>query len=434
MTTESFFAGATGYDPYEHFFASCYRQGGRTVYALDWSVRELVTFLPKPDPDKPLDTASTQRRIVPGHARSFGDYIVTDPSWVSPALLLRAPGIFKYEPAPAGVVSDTTSFGRLGVPKDSRAEIQIVDGQHRTLGFHLGWEQLTKRISDARQHLARAKGLEDAAVIAQAEKELTKVIQRRDQLANERVSVQIIIVDTPEVARRVFVDINDNAKGITGAVKSRFDDRKVISRALNRVLETNDLLESRVDLEQDRVSGSSKYLLGAKHVADILRSLTVGHGRVGKRVEDEADEQEIARTFDTFTVALQTAFPLLDDLENGKITPAELRKQHLIGSNVLLRAFAAAWWELRNAKWTPEDIATRFATFDAHMSAPVYADSDDTWYRTGVFAPRLEGAASPTSRIQDFKTLSDFIVTTTKAGDAAKWHRASQSDPALLPQ
>ena len=62
---------ATGYDPNEYFFATRYQQGGRTVYSLDFSVRELVTFLPKPDPDKPLDVNATQRRITPIHARDF---------------------------------------------------------------------------------------------------------------------------------------------------------------------------------------------------------------------------------------------------------------------------------------------------------------------------------------------------------------------------
>lgn len=428
--SDTFFS-ATGYDPYEHFFASKYQQGGRTVYALDFSVRELVTFLPKPDPDKPLDTSATQRRIVPAHARGFAEYVATDPAWVSPALLLRAPAIFKYEPAPAGTVTDTTSFGKLSVPKDARSEIEILDGQHRTLGFHLAWEGLNKRISDARVQVANAKQLEDPTLVAHTEKQLSKATQRRDQLAAERVSVQIIIVETPEVARRVFVDINDNAKGITGAVKSRFDDRKVISRALNRVLESNGLLEGRVDLEQDRVSGSSKYLLGAKHVADILRALTVGNGRVAKRTEAEADDLQIARSFDDFTSALETAFPLLADVEAGQITPSELRKEHLIGSNVILRAFAVAWWDLRKEDWSTSEITQAFARFDAYMSAPVYADGTDTWYRTGLFAPRLEGTSSPTSRAQDFRALSDFIVGNAQLGDAAKWHRAGKSDPKL---
>lgn len=423
---------ATGYEPNEYFFASCYRQGGRLVYALDFSVRELVTFLPKPDPDKPLDASSTQRRIIAGHARDFGAYVKEDRGWVSPALLLWSPDIFDFEPLPQ-LETGSTTFGQLGVPKDAKSEIKIVDGQHRTLGFHLAWEQLLDDITKARGTLAKARDLGEPAVVADREKGLARLLERRDDLARERVSIQIVVVDNPDTARRIFVDINDNAKGITGAVRNRFDDRKAVSRALNKVIENNELLRGRVDLEQDRVSGSSQYLLGAKHVADILRALAVGNGRIGKRVEDELEDHQLATEFDHFTDALLDAFPALSDLETGELTPSELRRSSLIGSNVLLRSFAAAWYELRQGGWSQQRIADSFKAFEPYMSVPVYPSNEDSWFVTGVFAPSRDGAYSPTSRMQDFKTLTKFIVTQAQAGTSARWNRASSADRKLLP-
>lgn len=422
LTEEGFHA--TGYDPNEYFFATRYKQGGRVVYSLDFSVRELVTFLPKPDPEKPLDASSTQRRIIPAHAKGFADYIKDDLEWVSPALLLRAPDIFEFTEA-VTIETGTTSFGQLAVPKDAKAEIQIVDGQHRTLGFHLAWEALTKEISEARALLAKAKNLEEAALIAEHEERLSARLARRDQLARERVSVQIVVVETPEVAKRIFVDINDNAKGITGAVRSRFNDRKVVSRALNIVLDSNPLLKDRVDIQQDRVSGASPYLLGAKHVADILRALTVGHGRVGKRLEEELDEREIAATFDEFVEGMQEAFPLLKEVEDGDLTPAELRQRSLIGSNVILRGFATAWYVLAQEDWSPGEIAEAFSTFEPYMDAPVYPDPEDTWFATGLFPANENGAYSPTSRIQDLKALTDVIIEMSQT--EVHWNRTTQA-------
>lgn len=424
---------ATGYDPNEHFFASRFRQGGREIYSLDFSVRELVTFLPKPDPEKVLDASSTQRRIIPAHAKGFGDYVKDSRDWVSPALLLRAPPIFefrRYEAIEAG----TTQFGLLAVPKDARSEIEIVDGQHRTLGFHLAWEALSGDISRAREHLARSRQTDEPALVGNAEKDLAHHIARRDELAAERVLVQIVVVETREAARRIFLDINDNAKGITGAVKSRFDDRKVVSRALNKVLADSDLLEGRVDLEQDRVLGKSKYLLGAKHVADILRALVVGNGRVGKRLESELDEAAIAQEFGVFSEVLQRSFPALAQVVGGTLSTAQLRQQDLVGSNVMLRALASVWYELRREGWKSVQIAEAFAKMAPHMAAPVFADATDTWFRTGVFEPRLEGASSPRSRLQDFRTLTASIVAMCMAGEGVEWTRASASDPAMLPE
>lgn len=254
----------------------------------------------------------------------------------------------------------------------------------------------------------------------------------RDQLAVERVSVQIVVVDTPDVARRIFVDINDNAKGITGAVRSRFDDRKVISRALNHVLASNHLLDGRVDLEQDRVSGSSRYLLGAKHVADILRAITVGHGRISKRLEEELSDQKMAANFEDFVAALTEAFAALGKVESEYLSLAELRSQSLIGSNVMLRGFAAAWYKLKEAGWTEDDITKVWATFDPHMSAPVYTDPRDTWYASGLFPATIDGANSPTSRIQDFKALSQYIGDLTEDSDTTQWFWATKTDPKAI--
>lgn len=409
----------TGYDPYERFFATRFQQGGRTVYSLDWSVRELVTFLPKPDPEKPLDADATQRRIVRPHAAGFAEYIINDSGWVSPALLLRAPNIFEFERAQAETGS--TQLGVLGVPKDAKMEISIVDGQHRTLGFHLAWEKLSAAIDKARAELASAKTEGDPVRVKACESNLKKWMDCRDRLANERVSVQIIVIENPSVARRIFVDINDNAKGISGSVKGRFDDRKVLARALNTVLRESDLLEDRVDLENDRISANSEYLLGAKHVADILRALTVGSGRIGKRLEDELDERELAKDFAEFEEGMTTAFSQFEELMEGDLTASELRRSSLLGSNVMLRGFALAWYSLREAGWSSAQITQALKKLAPYMQAPVLPDPEDTWYATGLFPANEKGSYSPTSRAQDFKALGAFIQKALE-GDV-KWVR-----------
>lgn len=415
----------TGYDPCEWFFASRYKQGGRTVYAIDFSVREIITFVPKPDPTKPVDMAAAQRKIYPAHAQSFADYVLEVDEWVSPALLLRGPAIFEWDPADLGIETGSTQFGQLGVPKDSRSEVQIVDGQHRTLGFHLAWERLNAQIDKARTSLEAAKAAGQPIVMNDVAKELERLKDKRTKFANERVSVQILVIENVNDARRIFVDINDNAKGITGAVKARFDDRKVITRALNLVLQNNSFLDDLVDLEQDRATGNSPYLLGAKHVSDILRVLTVGNRRIGKVLEKTLEEKKIASEFDEFAEAMVNAFPGLSALEVGDLSAPDLRRESLIGSNVMLRAFAAAWHDLKQSGWDAVKIESAFADFDPHMG-PVFEDPADTWFQTKVFQPADgKSTTSPTSRVQDLKTLTDFIVESCK--HPAVWHRADKA-------
>src|SRR5699024_9724464 len=128
----------------------------------------------------------------------------------------------------------------------------------------------------------------------------------------------------------------DNAKGITNSVKNRFDDRKVLTRALNAVLADDTRLVGLVDLQSDRIAANSRYLVGAKHVADIMRSLVVGTGRIGKRVEAELSEATMVKEFNSFLHSMLTAFPELRSVFDGHQTPGELRRKSLLGSNVML--------------------------------------------------------------------------------------------------
>ncbi len=42
----------TGYNPNETFYATRYRQGGRTVYSIDLSLTQIAALIPAPNPTK----------------------------------------------------------------------------------------------------------------------------------------------------------------------------------------------------------------------------------------------------------------------------------------------------------------------------------------------------------------------------------------------
>src|SRR5690606_4542389 len=85
---------------------------------------------------------------------SFGKYIREQEEWVAPALLLRAPDIFEFQTQEE---ISGTQFGVLSLPRIARKELQILDGQHRILGIHLGLEEISGEISSKRAELAKAK-------------------------------------------------------------------------------------------------------------------------------------------------------------------------------------------------------------------------------------------------------------------------------------
>jgi hypothetical protein len=283
--SESEATPVTGYDTEDRFYATKYAQGGRKVFALDLSLAQVAAYLPEPDPNTRTEG---NRRIRESHAKAFGTYVREQEDWVSPALLLRSPDIFKFEMKEevAG-----TQFGILSVPRLARSDLRILDGQHRILGIHRAIQGIAGDLEKERDLLAKAKRNEDPpAVIKQHADRIKELERQRARLGRERVSIQVIVEDESTAYKQMFFDIADNALGITSSVRARFDSRKVVHRAIEDVIK-HALFAERVDMEQDRIGSNNPNLVGAKHVADIIRAVAVGvDGRVGRRLEDELRE------------------------------------------------------------------------------------------------------------------------------------------------
>lgn len=393
----------TGYDTEDRFYATKYAQGGRKVFNIDLSPLQVAAYLPEPDPSNPTEG---NRRVRESHAVAFGNYVREHEEWVSPALLLRGPDIFKFEKKEeiAG-----TQFGILSIPRLARADLRILDGQHRILGFHRAIQAISRELEKQRDLLAKAKrtGAEETVI-----KELTAKIKglefQRHRLDRERISIQIIVEDDSVAYKQMFFDIADNALGITSSVRARFDSRKVVNRAIEDVMK-HALLHGRVDLEQDRIGSSNVNLVGAKHVADIVRAVAVGvDGRVGRRLEDELHEDALVEETNAFLDTLLDGFTDLARVADGNVTPEDLRRSSLLGSTSMLRILAGVYHDLKSTKWEDADIAEFFTKLSPYMDAPVKADGP--WVSDVPNEIFSEGASAPRSRRQDLRQLNDTIV------------------------
>jgi hypothetical protein len=394
----------TGYDPDVRFYATRYRQGGRTVYSLDLSLAQIAGLLPKPDPANPTEG---NRRIKESHARAFGDYVRLQREWVAPALVLRAPNIFQFETTES---IGGTEFGVISFPRLASTDLRILDGQHRILGIHLAIQGVANDLEKSRSALAAARRNDAVpALIQQYENEVRKLTEQRERFDRERTSIQIFIEDDQAAFKQMFFDIADNALGITSSVRARFDGRKVVNRSLEDVMK-HALLKGRVDPEQDRMGRNNPNLMGAKHVAEIVRTLAVGiDGRIGRRLEDELREDQLVQKTNDFLDALVVAFPPLEQVVEGDVSPDELRRSSLLGSTVMQRVLAGVYAELVDRQhFDDEDVTEFFAKLAPHMAGPVRRDSIwVTQVSDDVFS---EGALAPRSRRQDLKTLRDTIV------------------------
>lgn len=391
----------TGYESELRFFASRYKQGGRTVYSLDLSIAQVVGLVSEPDPDRPQPG---NRRIQPLHAQAFGDYIREHPEWVAPALILRASNTFAFD----GIESiEGTDFGVVSLPMLSIGDLHILDGQHRILGMHMAVRDISEELDTARAQLAAArKGGDDPNSVEHLQGVIKRLNAQRRRFETERMAIQLFVETDQRAYQQMFYDVADNALGITASVRARFDTRKITNRILNDVMK-HPLLNGRVDLERDRLGRINTNFLSAKHVVDIVRIISVGlEGRISRRLEDELQEQDlIARTFEFFDT-LTLAFHQLAQVQDGSVTPAELRQHSMLGSPVTIRVLAGAYYELRNKGRDQEAIMRYFEHLDPFLSAPA---TDFLVKRAGddVF---FEGALSPSSRRQDLKEFRNVLT------------------------
>lgn len=393
---------ATGYSSAQSYYATRYRQGGRTVYALDLSIEQLIGLIPKPDPER---LTPGNRQIRKKHAEEFGKYIREHEAWVSPGIILRSPAVFDFEPQ---VEVEGAQFGLLTFPVRSATEIHILDGQHRIYGFHDALANIALDIDKARDALATARRVDPKSKsVNDAQKKIDTLVKQRDRLSNERVSIQIVVEVDSQKYKQIFADIADNSLGITASVKSMFDSRKVVNRSLQYVFE-HPLLFGRIDTEVSRTTGKNPNFLSAASVGELVKSVTVGlDGRVGKNMEATLNERAVANTAIEFFDIILAAFPTLEAVRLGQVLPRQLRETSLLGSTLILRILAGAYYDLVVQRdWTAEELTEFFKKLSPHMTAPVQEES--IWIQhTEEFD---EGDRAPHSRRQDVAKLKDRVV------------------------
>jgi len=393
----------TGYASSVSLFATRYKQGGRTVYGLDLSPEQLVNLIPVPDPTV---ASPGNRRIRPQHAQDFARYFREHENWVVPALILRAPNIFKFE---VSYEVEGTQFGVITFPRGESKDIHILDGQHRILGFHYASRQIADDLDKAQSALVTARRVDpQGAAVGMAQERISFFKAQRRRLEVERVSVDIIVEQDLKEFQQMFFDIADNALGITASVRSRFDTRKVANRALEPVLE-HPLLFERVDVDSDRIGRGSPYLMGAKHATDLIRTVTVGiQGRISRVQEKEFKDAMLAKATKEFLDALVEGFTPLKAITLGQLLPDDLRKTSLLGSVNMLRALAGVYYELHQHAWTDEMIVGFFKLLSPHTSGPVYKGS--IWLEHMPEQVFSDGAMAPHGRHQDMKALVMTMV------------------------
>ncbi|MFI5985617.1 DNA sulfur modification protein DndB [Streptomyces sp. NPDC051555] len=399
------------------YLAICTTQGGRTVYTTRIPLSELPVILPIPDPSKP---DPDNRKVDPLHAKKFGEYLAANPGWVAPALLIRDTGGCRFEQ-----ISPDGTIGYLTVPWaiGGIGRLITIDGQHRVLGVYLEKKQITDEVARVDREMVRA----GEAKKLKLDDERQALLVRLDRLKREFVGVDIYVESDGIRGQQMFVDVADNAKGISGAVRARFDTSRIANRTLTDIV-AHPLFAGKIDIERDRMTLTNRNLMGAKHVADMTRAVIAGPGgRSGKKMESMTDS-EVIESVRSFLDVISTAFISLaeiteEDVDNYHPSLAEkrsneppaaptkamqLRGSSLLGSVGMLRVLGGVYRNLREDGVEDGDVLEFFKRLDRHMTAPI---TDQSIWRTTAATDDFERSASaPIMRQQNIVHLTKVIT------------------------
>lgn len=393
-------------------------QGDRTVYSVRVPLADLPVILPLPDPDKP---DPDNRKVDPNHAKKFAKYLHERPDWVAPALLARDSGGCRFE-----VANEQVGIGYLTVPWTAGGigRMTTIDGQHRILGVYQEKKRITDEVARIDHELLTAT---NPAKKDALEEERLIWLDRMNRLKTDFVGLDIYVEPDRVRGKQMFVDVADNAKGISGAVRARFDMQRIANRTLSDVVD-HPLLKGKVDIERDRMTAKNRNLMGAKHVADLTRAVIAGPGgRMSKKAEAMTDSEVIEKVKDFLNI-ISEAFTGLaavteEDIDNydpklsekRKNEPTapptkamELRATSLLGSVGMLRALAGVFRNMREDGAEDGDIYEFFKRLDPHMATPV---SEKSIWRTSAANEDFEPeAAAPIMRQQNILHLTDVIT------------------------
>lgn len=417
----------SGYDTDKKLAAQQVTRGGKTVYIVSLPLNLIPILLPIPDPLKPYEG---NRAVRKGHAYEFGLYWLGHAdSWTVPPLLVDTSDSLLFEEF---ATINEGAGGRLGkviLPNYSSKILNILDGQHRILGWNMIQAKLMQDLKDTQELLLNFKRSGTDLDIQNTEKKLKGIRADIARMEREQVTLEIITGVTSSEHKTFFTTIADKAEGINPSERTRLDEVNMTSRVAKELSVKVPLLQGRVDMRKGSVSKKSGNLMSLANVKDIVRHTSFGiKGKVTLAREKEFVDSNAFEIAEHFINAVVESVPKMREIELGTYTPNRLREDSLMGSITVWRCLAGAYHELavkvidnRLLEWNG-DGHKQFVSMlsDAHKKMRISTEAGEkvlqnkkNWEATGCLNP---SGVSLLSRSQDLKNLAALFAAWAKSG------------------
>jgi len=268
-----------------------------------------------------------QRLLNERRADAIADYMVENPSdYVLPALTCSVSAEMSFE-----AIGGSHQVGMLHIPMT--ATILINDGQHR-------------------RHAIGA------------------ALQRNPGFANETISVSIYYDQGLQRAQQMFADINSKQVRPSSAINALYDQRNPFNTWVLALLERLPDIRARIDFENASVAGKSTKLwslIAFKKFVSLLSG--IGETNFSQAEPDRLKRLELAVA--DFFAQVRTHVPDWASMVDGKIAPADVRSQLVIGQAVWLHGLALMGHQVLQRHQAVKGLE-RLALVSSSRSSPMW--------------------------------------------------------------
>jgi hypothetical protein len=408
MSTTGFESQApSGYADFDSYWAVEYHQGGRQTFEVNLPLSSIPRFVTAPDPNKVIEG---NRRVDVRHARGIAEYVRNRANGLIPTIVLRCPsGTLDFEPNPDYRAGGGVRFGILRIPKSKVQDLHIVDGQHRVLGLEIATQDISKERMALKSAIVDAQNLGNLPVKKELEEDLQTIEDQLARISRERVTVQVVVVDSTKEFKQIFVDLNDTAKGVKLSQVIQFDSSNPLYSASIQLAEHR-LFAGKTGRDRDNVGKQSSDFVSLAHLLQFVKTASFGiEGRVSiaRMKEISRDVSPLVRVAHAAVDRLVEAFPLLDNLSTGAVTPAEAREQSPLARANTLRVLIGADWALRTLGVDAAEIPALFTELSDELSGPFTRDNR-LFQASGSAFPL--GAMAPGTQKKPMKDAVNVIV------------------------
>jgi len=297
-------------------------QAGREFYVAMCPLKIIPKLFIFNDHELPPELRA-QRTLKDFRIPAIKNYILNNPDdYIFSSLTASVDGTMKFSPSPS--LGQAGKLGRLYIAMDSR--LLINDGQHRR------------------------KAIEEA-------------LKDRPELGHEMISVVFFQDIGLKRSQQMFSDLNKNAIKPTKSLNILYDHRNEFSQFIVNLVNSIEIFDRRVDLENTTLSNRSKKVFTLNAISDAsMHILGIAKGR--KLTTEEK------QTIKEFWDEVSKNIPEWQLLLQKKVTPFELRKGFVhtnanllnalgIVGNILIKQYPNNWKEklqdFKNIDWSRDN-------------------------------------------------------------------------------